>query len=355
MRSGASSRAVWHVALGGVIVLALLGGEAALRTWADPADRAAGAAAPPPPSPSVDQAPPTPSPRPTLAPPALDPSCLALEQPATGASIPAGDPFGSDVGRYGPDASIHRLYAARFSELIPLDGLGPPGPCDRALWDIVVAVDPSIVPYVDELLVFDSAPQAWAGGLRKIAEVTPKRRADGTMDMSHWRVSFSPNGLNRADTAWMIAHELAHLASLNTREVEALVDGECPALGLGGLCLSLDSYLAVFLDDHWPAAVLHDWRAAATRAGVTNRQRALATFYETHRDRFITAYAATSPLEDFAETFAMWCARTPEQILAMRLPMRAAGAKIGWFDQDPDHVPPTLAVGCQTLRLLATT
>ena len=89
-------------------------------------------------------------------------------------------------------------------------------------------------------------------------------------------------------------------------------------------------------------------RDSRTANNITDDQQradALDAFYQKHHDRFVDSYAATHPVEDFAESFAMWCALGRSSPL---LPDFIEGdptdgaAKLAWFD-DPAHT-----VGLQT-------
>ena len=69
--------------------------------------------------------------------PAYDRACLRRDNPATGAKIPANDPFGDDIADLGDKAELQRLYAVQSGALVPLDGLGAPRPCDEQLLSLI--------------------------------------------------------------------------------------------------------------------------------------------------------------------------------------------------------------------------
>ena len=95
--------------------------------------------------------------------PAYDRACLRRDNPATGAKIPANDPFGADIADLGDKAELQRLYAVQSGALVPLDGLGAPRPCDEQLWSLVKATAPTLLGHIDELLVFDADPDPATG------------------------------------------------------------------------------------------------------------------------------------------------------------------------------------------------
>jgi hypothetical protein len=68
-------------------------------------------------------------------------------------------------------------------------------------------------------------------------------------------------------------------------------------------CYTTGSYRSEFVQEFWDD-VLHDEVIQATKS--RNANRALFQLYERYKSDFVTDYAATSPAEDFAETFAWY-------------------------------------------------
>jgi hypothetical protein len=68
-------------------------------------------------------------------------------------------------------------------------------------------------------------------------------------------------------------------------------------------CYTTGSYLSEFVQEFWNDALL-DEVIQATES--RNSNRALFQLYERYESDFVTDYAATSPEEDFAETFSWY-------------------------------------------------
>ena len=289
--------------------------------------------------------------------PAYDRACLRRDNPATGAKIPANDPFGDDIADLGDKAELQRLYAVQSGALVPLDGLGAPRPCDEQLWSLVKATAPTLLGYIDELLVFDADPDPATGEFIIEGESAPKETAPDTFDDDHWRVSFAPNGLDRGELAWLVAHELAHVASLNKDQMLSGVGADvCATWYTGTGCLLADSFLRRYLSNTWDDALWDDWDKADGKSTEKARRAAYQDFYDSHSDSFITEYAAWHPLEDFAESFAMWCTYDEDEPDRANLPTAErtdSGNKVAWFDAARRDLLPAFGPGCTMLRQFA--
>jgi hypothetical protein len=269
----------------------------------------------------------------------LDHACLVADNPPTSAHIPPGDPFGSDLSSLGSGAELQRLYVVHSGTLEPADSAGPVRECDRQLWAIVVAATPAeVLRYVDELLVFD----ADLNGGTAAGEVAAQ--PNSTEASAHWRLSLALNASTDLDVTLNVAHEVGHLISLNRAEMTGQDESSCPGIFMKEGCLKDAATLPTYLDDTWGDDLLDEWSTADDITDDQKRADALDDFYQKHHDRFVDSYAATDPAEDFAESFAMWCALGPSSPL---LPDFIEGdpsdgaTKLAWFD-DPTH-----AVGMQ--------
>jgi hypothetical protein len=289
--------------------------------------------------------------------PAYDRACLRRDNPATGAKIPSNDPFGDDITDLGDKAELQRLYAVQTGALVPLDGLGAPRPCDEQLWALVKATAPTLLGHLDELLVFDADPDPSSGEFVIEGESAPKETAPDTFDDDHWRVSFAPNGLDRGELAWLVAHELGHVASLNKDQMLAGVGADvCATWYTGTGCLLQTSFLQRYLANTWDDALWEAWDEADSQTTDKARRAAYEDFYDAHEDSFVSDYAAWHPLEDFAESFAMWCTYAPDEPDRANLPTANrtdSGSKVAWFDAARGDLLPAFGPGCTMLRQFA--
>ena len=288
--------------------------------------------------------------------PAFDDSCLRKDNPPTGATLPAKDPFGDSIDHLGQGAELQRLYAVRDGELVALDGLGSPRACDLQLWGLVTATAPTQVTYLEQFLVFDADPDPAPDEFVVEGEATPKRVTWSSADDRHWRLSFAPNGLDRGDLAWLIAHELAHIISLNDTQTTVVEAPVCGDLDVGSGCLRPVALLSRYLHATWDDALYDAWVAADKAAEGDPESPAYEDFHAAHEDSFVTQYAATDPVEDFAESFALWCTFEDSSRARSRLPRQAptdVGHKVDWFSQQTSDLVPELEPGCSMLRKFA--
>ncbi len=282
----------------------------------------------------------------------LDHQCLVDDNPPpTTAHFPPGDPFGTDISDLGNGAELQRLYAVQKGSLVPADNGGPVRPCDQQLWQVVAATAPAdVLAYVDELLVFDA--DLSGGADTSVGEVVSLKQS--TERSSHWRLSLAPNGATDVDVAITVAHEVGHLVSLGAKETTGQSEQACTGTFVDG-CLRDDAALLSFLDDTWSKDEWDAWDTADATSDDAARQKALQTFYDQHAGSFVDEYAATHPAEDFAETFALWCAIGPQGALLPDVVQGAASngaAKLAWFDRPGNRVAAASRSQCEQLRQL---
>lgn len=277
----------------------------------------------------------------------IDQACRLPDNPPSSAHIPVGDPFGSDLSHLGPNAELQRLYVVQNGELKPTDSAGPVRDCDRQLWAIVVAATPAeVLRYVDELLIFDADLNSGYVG-----EV--QAQPASTEASAHWRLSLAPNGATDLEVALTVAHEVGHLLSLNRAEMTGEDQSTCRGLLLQEGCLKDGSSFVTYLDEMWGEDLYDTWSKANDIADDQQREDALYDFYDQHHDKFVDSYAATHPVEDFAESFALWCALGPTSPL---LPQVIEGdptdgaAKIAWFEDSNRAVGQQARARCEALR-----
>ena len=289
--------------------------------------------------------------------PAYDRACLRRDNPSTGAKIPRGDPFGDDIADLGDKAQLQRLYAVQSGSLVPIDGLGAPRSCDQQLWNLVTATAPTLVGHLEELLVFDADPDPNTGDFVIEGESAPKQVAPDTFDDDRWRLSFAPNGLDRAELAWLVAHGLAHIASLNKSQMLAGIGADtCATWYTGTGCLLHDSFLSRYLTNTWDDDMWDAWDQADSKVSEKERRAAYRDFFDAHKDSFVTSYAAWHPMEDFAESFAMWCTYAADETDRKKLPTTTrtqSGSKVAWFDAARRDLLPAFGPGCQMLQEFA--
>lgn len=344
----------------GAIALVLLGGTVHRSpSTAQGSSRGPSVTASPTPAQSPAQSPPTspstspptsPSDPPRAATPHLDHACLAADNPPTTAAIPAGDPFGTDMSELGDKAELQRLYEVRDRDLVPIDGAGPVRACDRQLWGVVLTAMPTYLrTFLKEFLVFDSDASGKSGN----SAIGDMVAADH--DAGRWRMSLAPNGETDVDVAVTVAHEIGHLLTLNAGQLATPQPATCSTLDVGEGCLGDTSYLIEFFERTWTDAEVDEWNHAVDEPAGAPRDKALKRFYDKHHATFVDSYAATDPVEDFAETFGIWCAidqDNPVRSTYVEGDPSDGGDKLRWMEKGSSTFHNAVFAGCQDLQAM---
>jgi hypothetical protein len=123
---------------------------------------------------------------------------------------------------------------------------------------------------------------------------------------------------NRLDLTYNLLHEFGHLLTLNEHQVRLDPDlfyrqddeelytstlNACPTYFPGEGCSYPDSYINLFYERFWTDLSEEHWDIEAI-ADEDEYAAALVDFYERYADQFVTEYAATTPAEDIAESWA---------------------------------------------------
>lgn len=189
-----------------------------------------------------------------------------------------------DMGSWSPDEEKMELLAeydvTSKGQLEPTEGEDR----YRSLWEQVEAMLPE-----GSLDSFDRFTVFTDGEEEVLAYVVP------TDDQgARWELAVDPEDANDAASfAETVFHEYCHYLTLNDQQVD--YDGQ-PSYGCyaeSDLTARPDSYLNTFYRAFW-TDYLDDRLADPETYG----------FYLRHADDFLTGYAATSPSEDIAESFA---------------------------------------------------
>ena len=130
---------------------------------------------------------------------------------------------------------------------------------------------------------------------------------------------------NFPDLSTTLIHEFGHLLSLNDSQVttdyqvfnnpddQQIYDQEaanCPTYFMFEGCSRPDSYINKFFQRFWPD-IYNEWQTINTETDQDALDQKLDSFYQDYADQFVSAYAVTSPEEDFAESF-MYFVFTPK-------------------------------------------
>jgi hypothetical protein len=142
---------------------------------------------------------------------------------------------------------------------------------------------------------------------------------------------------------YSLLHEYGHLLTLNASEVppdervfyhpddktiyEEAVNS-CSQYFTGEGCSHSGSYINKFFNRFW-SGVYAEWQATQ---GQESQRDLLYNFYSVHTDQFLTSYAATSPEEDIAESWAFFILSPKPE------PISISNQKILFFYEYPELV-----------------
>jgi hypothetical protein len=196
--------------------------------------------------------------------------------------------------------------------------LGPkPTATDKAIWTRFTQVIPAR--YRPEITIFET--------------IDGNTGFDGSVHVQDpevkdvWVLQLDGKGtVSAADLDRTMVHEFAHLLTLRASQIpvshldEDAARAACRTFYEDDGCTTKRSYLNRFVEQFWTGKM-------PFRSG----ERATSERYQSHRDQFVTEYAATSPAEDIAESFA-------EYVLASPLPKgdSIANSKILFFSNYPE-------------------
>lgn len=154
------------------------------------------------------------------------------------------------------------------------------------------------------------------------------------------------------ERALTIIHEFGHILALNNTEYDTypavledrageLSEDEyydaldedisaCPTIALEDGCPIEDSYILLFTEEFWTPEDVE-------LIVFEELDDSAAYFYDADPDAFVTEYAATNPIEDFAESFSYFVGLDDDE-LPEDGDEYVADAKILWFAQFPELV-----------------
>jgi hypothetical protein len=118
-----------------------------------------------------------------------------------------------------------------------------------------------------------------------------------------------------------IIHELAHVVSLSEDQMTSSKPKDAYVVDEG--TLRPDSWLASFNRDFWLGRY-PEWR------GPDSAFEDAEALSAAHPGDFVTDYAATGPIEDFAESFSAWVTSAAQPAASMK------GKKIAFFSAYPE-------------------
>lgn len=165
------------------------------------------------------------------------------------------------------------------------------------LWDQVDLIIPDryVEQYLSEFVIFSD------GLDETLAYVEPLDESFGV-----WALGVDPaDSVNTQLFTATIVHELAHLLSLNSEQINPESDSCHPTYVIMETCVIPSSYVAGLFDRFW-VDIHEEWDEIAQIQDEDTYYSALDEFYLARQDDFVSDYAVTNPEEDFAESFMVF-------------------------------------------------
>ncbi len=167
----------------------------------------------------------------------------------------------------------------------------------QQIWDLVTKIVPlSHRNKMDKFLIYSGQSSGTAGFVDPTSN-----------DLSTWRMGIAidyayDGGFNaNKELSYTIIHEFGHILTLNNEQVNAnTAENNCNGFYLQEGCAKSGSYLHTIYKRFW-ADIYPEFRDKHNEG-----QTRMGQFYEKYQDRFVTEYAATNLVEDFAEVFAFF-------------------------------------------------
>jgi hypothetical protein len=165
------------------------------------------------------------------------------------------------------------------------------------IWDLVTKIVPlSHRNKMNKFLIYSGNSSQTAGFVDPTSN-----------DLSTWRMGIAidyayEGGFNaKKELSYTIIHEFGHILTLNNEQVNSsIAENDCNGFFLQEGCAKNGSYLHTIYTRFW-ADIYPDYRDNHNEG-----QTRMGQFYNKYQDRFVTEYAATNLVEDFAEVFAFF-------------------------------------------------
>ncbi|MFK7996431.1 MAG: hypothetical protein AB8B87_19995 [Granulosicoccus sp.] len=124
-------------------------------------------------------------------------------------------------------------------------------------------------------------------------------------DIEKWIMAFDHQDYTdgmQSEFVHTTIHELGHIVFLENSEVDLQSTGACNTYSIAEGCPNPESVLNRFYQQFW-TDIIEENKAAEAMSEAGDEGAALEAFYEQYKNRFVSAYAGTNPVEDLAEVF----------------------------------------------------
>lgn len=183
---------------------------------------------------------------------------------------------------------------------------------DLLLWNVVESLSPSLelTKQIGELVVYYDYEDSSSASVQSIND-----------DNSLWSIEINYAAVEDFEEfVPTVIHEYAHILSLQDSQTVSVneasdISQSCATLLLAEGCLSNDSYLNGFYKSFWSALPEEE----STREKSLNEA---ASYFEMNQNDFVSEYATTNTIEDFAESYRSFVLddrSTKETVASMKI------------------------------------
>ena len=163
----------------------------------------------------------------------------------------------------------------------------------REIWELAKKVMPSQYKhYLKSFLIFNGEASSSDGFVSIVNDSVKEWRLSMAINYAYEDGQFNPNDL----TQYTLVHEFGHIVALNDQQFnQDISETQCNNYysGVEG-CAKDDSYMQAFYQEFWKG-MMTEWDSG-------NNQ----DFYSNNQDKFVTEYASSELIEDFAESYAYY-------------------------------------------------
>jgi len=186
---------------------------------------------------------------------------------------------------------------------IDLEGLQQAKDQHGAIWNTFVELIPA--EYRTEIATFEVFTDGIDGTMAAVAQ--------NEEDPTKWDLFIDvEDAADKAELAFTLIHEFAHVLSLNSEQVDPLTEAAytdyessesmCSTLFLDEGCSEEGSYINQFFQNYW-SSIQGELDSIESIEDDNEYFDALDEFYAERANEFVSDYAATNVAEDLAETF----------------------------------------------------
>ncbi|MCS4484224.1 hypothetical protein NXS08_01795 [Gleimia sp. 6138-11-ORH1] len=224
------------------------------------------------------------------------------------------------------EPDLYAEYAVKNGEIVLGQGLENDGSVhgdDKIIWNKINRIIPK--QYLQMVSKYKVETDGLDGVLASVNLNEDNKTWTISIDLDD---TLDENKEFKGTSTLTVIHEMAHIVALNNSQtIETTGNAELYAVDEG--TLRKDAYLSVFYDKFWKNQPVETMQDGAVMPNQIDKKKGL---YNENPDAFITEYAASDPVEDFAESFAYFV------ILEKPTDNRLQSQKLSFFYDYPEFV-----------------